>query len=137
MEIAPITRRRTGESFVPMINVVFLLLIFFLMTSRVVPPEPFRVAPPETSHAHQTPNGQQILYLSADGIAAFQDQRGAAAILAAAGATQIQAPNGDETSPAPLIVKTDAQTPAQDLAQILRQLAQNGVAQVEITVSRR
>lgn len=46
MDFAPPKRRPRAESIVPMINVVFLLLIFFLMTAQIAPPDPFEVAPP-------------------------------------------------------------------------------------------
>ncbi|NHX27772.1 biopolymer transporter ExbD, partial [Escherichia coli] len=39
-------RRDRGENIVPMINVVFLLLIFFLMTAQIGPPAPIDVTPP-------------------------------------------------------------------------------------------
>ncbi|MGB1619323.1 MAG: biopolymer transporter ExbD, partial [Flavobacteriales bacterium] len=34
-----------------MTDLVFLLLIFFLMTSRLAPPDPFEVTPPQAETA--------------------------------------------------------------------------------------
>ncbi len=49
MEFPEPPRRPRAESILPMINVVFLLLIFFLMTSRLAQPDPVEVAPPEAA----------------------------------------------------------------------------------------
>ncbi len=39
-------QRRSSENIVPMINVAFLLLVFFLMTAVIMPPEPADIALP-------------------------------------------------------------------------------------------
>ena len=39
-------QRRSSENIVPMINVAFLLLVFFLMTAVLMPPEPADIALP-------------------------------------------------------------------------------------------
>ena len=49
--------RRPRESAVPMINIVFLLLIFFLMTATIAPPAPFAVTPPAAERAGETGAG--------------------------------------------------------------------------------
>ena len=46
MDLGPPPRRATAEPVVAMINVVFLLLCFFMMTATLVRPSPFEVAPP-------------------------------------------------------------------------------------------
>ena len=52
MEFAPASRPHTPrESVVPMINVVFLLLIFFLMTAQITAPTPVEVTPPSVTLA--------------------------------------------------------------------------------------
>ncbi|WP_201150810.1 ExbD/TolR family protein [Rhodovulum sulfidophilum] len=63
-----------GESIVPMINVVFLLLIFFLMSARLVPPAPFEAEPPRADGAE--PAAGEMLHLSASGDLAFGAARG-------------------------------------------------------------
>ena len=40
MQIDMPKRRPRGESIIPMINVVFLLLIFFLLTAQIAPADP-------------------------------------------------------------------------------------------------
>jgi biopolymer transport protein ExbD len=54
--------RPRGESVVPMINVVFLLLIFFVMTATIVPPDPFAARPPSSARAGAAERGE-VLHL--------------------------------------------------------------------------
>jgi biopolymer transport protein ExbD len=103
-----------------MINVVFLLLIFFLMTAQIVPPTPFDLTLPSASGDDDT--GQTALYLSAEGEIAFETARGDAAL---ARATALP----DDT---PLRLYADAGLPGATLAQVLNQLAALGATRVEI-----
>lgn len=103
-----------------MINVVFLLLIFFLMTAQIVPPAPFDLTLPSASGDEDA--GQTALYISADGEIAFETARGDAALSQAA-----SLPEGT-----PLRLYADATLPAATLAQVLAQLTALGATRVEI-----
>lgn len=116
-------RRRPRESIVPMINVVFLLLIFFLMTSQLSPPEPFPVDPP-ASEQDNTAETAPILYLSAEGEFAFEDLRGAEAISLAAARHEKDAP--------PLQLRADQAVLAKDVAALLKQLATAGISEIAL-----
>ncbi|RAP41558.1 hypothetical protein BYZ73_09855 [Rhodovulum viride] len=108
-------QRRQGESIVPMINVVFLLLIFFLMSARLVPPAPFETAPPQADAAE--PATGDMLHLSAAGDLAFGDLRGEAVFAALAAR-----PEGA----APLVIRADAGVEAVALARIAARLTAEG-----------
>jgi biopolymer transport protein ExbD len=110
--------RPRGESVVPMINVVFLLLIFFLMSATIVPPDPFGATPPEASTA-ETAGREDTLHIGADGALAFGPARGEAALAAV--------PAGR-----PLLVRADAGLAASDLARILSRLAAAGVTDIRL-----
>ena len=118
--IAPRSRRSSREPVVPMINVVFLLLIFFLMTAQIVPPAPFDVTLPQATADEDA--GQTALYISAGGEIAFETARGDAAIAQAVTAS------GD----AILRLHADAALPAATLARVLGQLTAQGATRVEI-----
>ncbi|MFN3280067.1 MAG: ExbD/TolR family protein, partial [Tabrizicola sp.] len=47
MDFSEPQRRTKNLTLLPMINVVFLLLIFFLIGARLRPAEPFLTEPPE------------------------------------------------------------------------------------------
>ncbi|TCO70504.1 ExbD/TolR family protein [Rhodovulum euryhalinum] len=106
--------RPHGESIVPMINVVFLLLIFFLMSARIAPPEPFATAPPVAGAAD--PVAGDTLFLAADGALAYGAARGEAVFAALAG-------RDGET---PLVIRADAGVEAAALARLANRLAAAG-----------
>ncbi|WP_293574984.1 biopolymer transporter ExbD [Phaeobacter sp.] len=124
MEFSPPPRRPRSESIVPMINVVFLLLIFFLMTSRLAEPEPFDVTPPEATHETE-PSAEPVLFISADNKIHFDGAEGEAAIARLAA----------QTDPgATLQIRADAALEAKALATVLRDLAAAGLARAELVV---
>jgi biopolymer transport protein ExbD len=58
----------------PMIDCVFLLLIFFMVTSILKVPPPFNVAMAESTTRHDFPYKKFNVYVSADGRLAVDDQ---------------------------------------------------------------
>ena len=112
--------RPQRESVVPMINVVFLLLIFFLMTARIAPPDPVDVMLPVSSSATraEVPN---VLIVDAEGNLHLGDLSGDAIVLAALA--------GHE---GPLALRADARTEATRIARLLPQLAAAGVTDIRL-----
>ena len=106
-------RRPRGESIIPMINVVFLLLIFFLLTAQISPSTPFPVTPPDSRSDLRT-QAQDVLYVSATGELAWNEARGEDVwpLIAA------------RTDTLPVQIRADAATPAVSLAAHLKQLRQ-------------
>lgn len=126
MDFSPEPRRPQAESIVPMINVVFLLLVFFLMTSRLAPPEPVEVEPPvsaQDSQAEEAP----VLYLSAEGEVAIEDLRGPEAVAELA--------RRAEGSDAPPLLRADAGAEAAKVARVLKDLAAAGLSDVALVVA--
>ena len=120
MDFSDPPRRNATESVVPMINVVFLLLIFFLMTSSLTPHEPIEVAPPRAS-GEAAERRDAVLYVGADGTLAFDDARGEAALAAFAAVA------GDTAQ-----LRADGAAEAATVARVLKQLAAAGVPRVEL-----
>ncbi len=118
MEFGTPARRRSGESIVPMINVVFLLLVFFLMTATIAPPDPFSTEPPVTGSA-ETADAGDVLFVGPGGEIAFGEVRGEAVF--------------DAVVPGePLLVKADARLPATALASVLARLSEAGVTEIRL-----
>ncbi|QIE55625.1 biopolymer transporter ExbD [Pikeienuella piscinae] len=126
MDFSPPVRRPMAEPFVPMINVVFLLLIFFLMTAQIAPPEPFEITPPGADRG-AAPGGPVTLYLSPEGEMGFGDTRGDAALDAVK-----EAAAGEV-----FLVRADAGMEAATLAAALRKISEAGVERVEIVTAPR
>lgn len=120
--------RRLSEPALPMINVVFLLLIFFLMSARIAPPAPFAVAPPEAV-AEGEAHGEHTLHIGADGLLAFDAAREDGVWAALGG---IETP---ET--ATLLIRADASLPANRLAEVLSRASQIGFGEIRLVTAKR
>lgn len=125
MDFSDPPRKPRAESIVPMINVVFLLLIFFLMTSRLAQPDPFDLSLPESA-LDSSAEGAQTLYVDKTGKLFFDGIEGDAALTAL---TKV----GSTTDK--LVLRADAALPATDMAKLMAQLASTGVKNVELMVT--
>ena len=119
-------RAPRGESIVPMINVVFLLLVFFLMTSRLAPPEAFEVTPPAAEAPGADGEGAALL-VSAEGELAWRDLRGDAALAGFAAAAA-------EPGAAPRL-RADGGLDGAEAAKLLRRLAGAGLSEIALSAT--
>ncbi|MBO9476697.1 biopolymer transporter ExbD [Shimia sp. R11_0] len=124
MQIDKPHKRPKGESIVPMINVVFLLLIFFLMTSRLVEPAPFKVTPP-TAASEKKPEAEPVMFLDKDGTLSFEGAEAEAAI------ANVKAISGTS---AVIRLRADQRVPSSLAAKVLSDLAVAGLSNVELIV---
>ncbi|TGD62654.1 biopolymer transporter ExbD [Tabrizicola sp. WMC-M-20] len=125
-------RPRRRPNLTPMINVVFLLLIFFLISARLTPPEPFAVTPPE-AQAEAEAQGDFTLFISAKGQLGCRDLLDDPALAAfEAARTGHCAVTDCATDPTRLTLRADTALPAARLAQILPRLVPLGFAQIEL-----
>lgn len=67
---------RRADSIVPMINIVFLLLIFFMLTATLAPPDPFDLALPEGQAEAPAPPRTLVLAIGPEGQLAHEGARG-------------------------------------------------------------
>ena len=118
-------RRPRGESIIPMINVVFLLLIFFLLTAQISPSTPFPVTPPDSSSDIRT-QAQDVLYVSATGELAWNEARG----------DDVWPLIAARTDEGPVQIRADASAPAVTLAAHLKQLRQATDAGAQLVVNK-
>jgi biopolymer transport protein ExbD len=124
MDFTPARRaRQTGENIVPMINVVFLLLIFFLMTAQIAPPVPFEVSPPASGESTASPDAFVTLHVSREGALYFNGATGDAV--------------WNEIQPdASILIRADAGFAASELARILSRLTALGVTEIALVAER-
>lgn len=121
---APLRKRRMGEPVVPMINVVFLLLIFFLMSAQITSAPPFDVVTPQAAASDGRTPPERTLWIDASGRLAYDTARGDAVWpLVAAGS-------------GPLHIRADAQVPAARLAALLPRLAALGVTETVLITAK-
>lgn len=75
MKVNALPRRRDDdENLIPLINIVFLLLIFFMLAGTFARPDRFEVAPPSSLSPTPAQEQQMTVLLSADGRLAIGDQ---------------------------------------------------------------
>lgn len=124
-------QRSLDDAILPLTNVVFLLLIFFMLAGHLATPEPFRITPPQSvSQAHAPTQGLDV-QINADGQLAFEGQTLSASGLQAA-IKQRLATHPDS----PVRLRADATTASARVVAVMRHLHLAGAHQLRlITVS--
>lgn len=120
----------TGESILPMIDVVFFLLVFFMIIGRMDATAPFEVDPPITDVGADLPGGGITLAISADGAVALDGQEVSPGIMLDSLAERIAA------DPAVRIrINADARAPLGRVLPLVGWLEDTGAEDVVLVVS--
>lgn len=142
MNLSGPPRKRVTTGLLPMINVVFLLLIFFLIAGEMQPPEPFDITPPDITPPDiakaQEAEGVFALFLDPEGQLAYRDQITsfeARQTLLSAIDTERRAGCDSGMCDTVLLIHADKSTPAHFVAQLLPQLGALGFEQVNLVTS--
>ncbi|MBK1708773.1 MULTISPECIES: biopolymer transporter ExbD [Marichromatium] len=122
MQIPGPPRRRQRDPMSGLVDVVLLLLVFFLLVGTLEPPSPLPVTPPEAAPGERLPDGRLRLVLAADGRLALAGVPITRAELDA----EIAARVADEPGRA-IAVEADADTPSGTLLDLLAILRAQGV----------
>ncbi|MDH3690987.1 MAG: biopolymer transporter ExbD [Gammaproteobacteria bacterium] len=117
---APIQREH-GEHILPLINVVFLILIFLMLTATVEPPEPFAVSPPKSLSEAPAGSGEEAVVVSANGRISIAGREIARSALKNNVARMI-----GQNDVAPVKLKVDANLKAHQLIQVMEDLRAAG-----------
>ncbi len=126
------------ETLLPLIDVVFFLVIAFMMVSHLKTPQPFAVTPPE-SVQRRASDATFTLFVSPDGVPGFVADRpltGEAALARLAVARAAHCATADcLQNPPALRLSADAGTPGPGLAALLPVLAGMGFGQVDMVAT--
>jgi len=118
---------RSEERILPLINVVFLLLIFFMIAGSLSASEPFEVAPPESrSEGAHDADGVMILMGTDGRLALDGEPLPETALLARLESRLAEAPR------TPITLKADGDAPANRLVRFTQALYEAGVEQLEL-----
>ncbi len=121
MDFASHPRRPVRENVVPMINVVFLLLIFFLMSAQIAPPDPVEVELPLAMQLDSpVAETARDVWLGLDGVLRFEGASGDTALARLA------------ETPGAVALRADASLPAAEFARLLRLMAEAGITDVTL-----
>lgn len=126
-------RRARGAAILPLINVVFLLLMFIVLAGVIRSPDPFTLTPPQAAEGQQSDaaDPDATLYVSQSGEIRFRDATSEAdalveiARLAAAGEL------------AALTLRADAAVPAPRIVKLVEALRLTGITQVQLQAERK
>ncbi|HLQ85079.1 MAG TPA: biopolymer transporter ExbD [Salinisphaeraceae bacterium] len=121
----PKRQRSLDDSILPLINVVFLLLIFFVVAGVIARQAPFDIILPQTMRTEtRSVPAEQILAIAADGRLAFAGEPIASAELDDILATW---PEGEA-----LQIQADSDLPARQLNPLLERLRRAGIVEVRL-----
>jgi biopolymer transport protein ExbD len=67
-------KRSEAENTIPLINVVFLLLIFFMLAGKLGQQDPFPLTPPNSESTRAPAERPATVYVAADGKTALGDE---------------------------------------------------------------
>lgn len=133
-------KRESGDRLIPLINVVFLMLIFFLLAGSIHPPDPFGISLPFSQSEQIRPSDSLALMvgpdgqISIDGVLLVADR---ADVLSDALAAQWRV---DESSAGPQLrkveIRADQKVPIAKLKVILSAVAGAGADEVSLITQR-
>ena len=143
----PPPRTEKELSLIPLINVVFLLLIFFMLAGTITPSDPLQVEPPGSKQGRSAKRETPQLLLDAQGrialdgalVAPGELKARLRALIAAHDSSAVAgqpALDVDDASTAPLIlsVKADGAVISSQLRPLLAELKALGIEQVQLLV---
>ncbi len=117
---------------VPLVNIVFLLLIFFMILGRITAPEALDVTPPFSTGGGQIDNQRDIVVLiSADGRLALEDAEMEQDLLLSAVSKSLE-----EDPSARVRIKADSSLDAVTLIRLMELLKETGVKALLLLVER-
>ncbi len=130
--------RRSGDqdykepAIVPLVNIVFLLLIFFMLLGRITAPEALDVIPPFSTSGGQIENQRDILILvSADGRLALEDTEMEQDLLLSAISKLLE-----EDRSMRIRIKADSSLDAVTLIRLMELLKETGVKTLLLLIER-
>ena len=125
MRFALYPSRVKKESIIPMVNVIFLLLIFFLMTSSFIVPDPFDLNKPYADSSNKV-STEERMYISKTGKIFISDKVNENAWRYL-----------EQNIPEELLLIIDSSFPAKDLLDISEKLKELGVIELNLLTNQR
>lgn len=115
------------ERVLPLINVVFLLLIFFMLAGRLAVSDPFQITPPASTSAGETGQQDMLVLVDADGRLALDGEIMSQTALREAVAARIE-----RDGASPVRMKADGRADATGVVAVMETLREAGVDRLEL-----
>jgi len=120
-------RIRHGINLVPLINIVFLLLIFFMLSSTLITPDKFDIQLPESDKGDTHESVPIVILVRGDGTIAINNVATSLTELSDLLVSEIEAGAQPE-----LMVRADALANTKDIVAVLRQAKIAGIEAVAL-----
>ena len=120
-------RIRHGINLVPLINIVFLLLIFFMLSSTLITPDKFDIQLPESDKGDSHESVPIVILVRGDGTIAINNVATSLTELSDLLVSEIEAGAQPE-----LMVRADALANTKDIVAVLRQAKIAGIEAVAL-----
>lgn len=122
----PRPRKSDDDRILPLVNIVFLLLIFFMIAGQLTRQDLFEISPPETVASSPDDSDEETVLFAADGRIAYRgeaaDEAGLLAALRARAA-------GGQTA---IRLKADARAEAAAVARLLQRMREAGMRDIRL-----
>lgn len=123
--------RSIDDAILPLTNVVFLLLIFFMLAGRLATPEPFTIEPPQSTSNQAADQGGIDVQIGRDGTLALDGHTQSMDALQAAVAERLR-----QTPETAIRLRADSATRSTRVVAVMQHLHAAGARQLRlITVS--
>lgn len=127
MRFEPPRPRNEDERVLPLINVVFLLLIFFMLAGRLSASDPFQVEPPRSSAESPTEAQETVVLVAPDGRLALDGQVLDEPALSQAVAERLRSDPATQVR-----LKADGRADAAEVVRIMELLRDAGVERLKL-----
>lgn len=127
MQFQPSRPKNDEERILPLINVVFLLLIFFMLAGRLAASDPFKVSPPTSANEHPAQEPESTVLIAADQRLALDGELMSAEALEKAVAERIRS-----GGPTVVRVKADGQAEGRRVVDLMERLRRAGVVKLRL-----
>lgn len=132
MRLSQSRRLNKGDSIIPLINIVFLLLVFFLLAGTLTPRPPFEMEVATTELKPPSGPPSEAVFISARGVIAYRGAEISPEGLTAA----LAARRESFTASNPLELVLDRRLKAGDLLPVTEALSAARIEQVRIVTER-
>lgn len=123
-------KNQLDDNMIPLINIVFLMLIFFMIAGQISSSELLKIQPPTSEQRLALEEHDAILLVSDDGKLAFNNQWIKSDTLTES--LQQSITESKDAQAFKLLLKTDAILPANELMDLLKQVRAAGILKVSL-----
>ena len=118
---------RDEERMLPLIDVVFLVLIFFMLTGTISATDPIQIEPPRSAGTGEPETNDLVIVLAADGRLVLEGQ------IIESDRLSLRLVEHINEGQAPMVwLKADAATDSLDVLTLLQTLRESGVSRLQL-----